>query len=96
MDKPTKTLRMTTIDGAAEGFEMTPEANAYIRRKIAGLMNSKGRFPTDREVLDMARTDTGPLHAFFTWNEEEAARKYREEQAREIISRREASKKASG
>src|SRR5690348_11374673 len=41
---------------------------------------------TAREVLDLARPRTSPIHRYFNWDDTDAAEKYRLMQARKLIA----------
>lgn len=58
--------------------------NEAIRSLLISLADA-GRLTPD-EVLKRARPKDSPLHDIFEWNDSEAARKYRLNQARELIS----------
>ena len=57
-----------------------------IRRELELIAKSKqGLVPS--EVVKSASRKSSPLHKFFTWDDNEAARRYREEQASFLIRR---------
>lgn len=45
----------------------------------------KSKPPTPDDVVRLARPARHPLHDFFEWDDSEAARKFREEQARRLL-----------
>lgn len=52
--------------------------------ELERLMREKGSL-TAAEVLAAAESPDSPLHPYFEWDDTEAARKYREEQARQLV-----------
>lgn len=57
-----------------------------IRRELETIAKSKGGL-VPAEVVKSASRKSSPLHRFFTWDDTEAARRYREEQAAFLIRR---------
>jgi hypothetical protein len=55
-----------------------------IREQLIALAKAEKLTPS--EVVRLAEPPSSPLHDCFTWNDEEAAHKYRLDQARELIS----------
>lgn len=57
-----------------------------IRRELELIAKSRGGL-IPAEVVKSASRKSSPLHKFFTWDDTEAARRYREEQAAFLIRR---------
>jgi hypothetical protein len=69
-----------TLKGAkTASAQRIGEALADIKQRTTGICNSK-------TVLDAARSPRHYLHRFFEWRDTVAAEKYRQEQARELMS----------
>lgn len=73
-DKPN-----TLKGGAKASPQKIGEALDRIKREAVGRYNSK-------TILDAARDKKNYLHRFFEWRDTVAAEKYRQEQARELVS----------
>ena len=63
-------------------------STVYVDPQIAGAvcdeLEKKGKL-TPSELVEASRDEAAPLHKAFEWNDEEAARRYRETQAGYII-----------
>lgn len=57
-----------------------------VARHLRGLISSDGALTVD-SVLEDAAAPESPLHRLFVWDDTEAAEKYRQLQARQLISR---------
>lgn len=55
------------------------------QEKIRELAERNGGTITPAEVVEAAKDVTSPLHTYFTWDDSEAACKYREDEARVLI-----------
>lgn len=60
--------------------------NDEIRKELTAIASRKGGL-TPKTLLDVAKNPKSQLHQYFTWDNTEAARKYREAQAYELIRR---------
>ena len=65
-----------------QGYEKDPE---IVGRHLEMLRKRNKGELTPEVVLDDAKHDNSPLHSFFEWDETEAARQYRLQQARGLI-----------
>ena len=70
---------LTIQNSKAANAQRIGEALAEIKQRTKGKCNSK-------TVLDVARNRKHYLHQFFEWRNTVAAEKYRQEQARELMS----------
>lgn len=70
---------LTLQNAKAANAQRIGEALAEIKQRTAGKCNSK-------TILDAARSSRHYLHRFFEWRDTIAAEKYRQEQARELVS----------
>lgn len=52
---------------------------------VAAIMEANGGQLTPADVVEDARPEDAPLHPCFTWDDAEAAEKYREDEARRVI-----------
>ena len=64
-----------------EQHEMKQEMAAELNR----MAKQNGGKITPRMVVDAARAEDSPLHSYFEWDDEIAAEKYREMQARTLL-----------
>ena len=60
-------------------------ASASVAGAVCERLESEGRL-TAKDLLDDSRPADAPLHSAFEWDDDIAAEKYRENQARHIIS----------
>jgi ribosomal protein RSM22 (predicted rRNA methylase) len=60
--------------------------NDEIRKELTAIAAGKSGL-TPKSVLDVAKDPKSMLHSYFTWDDTEAARKYRELQAYDLIRR---------
>ena len=60
--------------------------NDEIRKELTAIASRNGGL-TPKTLLDVAKNPESQLHQYFTWDDTEAARKYREAQAYELIRR---------
>jgi hypothetical protein len=60
--------------------------NDEIRKELTAIASRNGGL-TPKTLLDVAKNPNSTLHCYFTWDDSEAARKYREFQAYELIRR---------
>ena len=60
--------------------------NDEIRRELTAIATSR-RGLTPKTLLDVAKSPKSTLHCYFEWDDTEAAQKYREYQAYELIRR---------
>jgi hypothetical protein len=60
--------------------------NDEIRKELTAIASRNGGL-TPKTLLDVAKSPESQLHQYFTWDDTEAARKYREAQAYELIRR---------
>jgi len=60
--------------------------NDEIRKELTAIANRKGGL-TPKTLLAVAQNPKSRLHQYFTWDDTEAARKFREFQAYELIRR---------
>lgn len=63
---------------------MTKQDVAAVKREIIKI-ELRGLEPSPARIVDVARDPKNPMHPFFQWNDTEAARRYRLDQARELI-----------
>jgi hypothetical protein len=56
-----------------------------VGERLAELEEIGGGHITPRQVVEDARSDESPLHPAFEWDDEEAAERFREDQARRLI-----------
>lgn len=63
-------------------MKLTKEAVATIK----SLEDRRGRL-TPEQIVNEARAKDSPIHHFFTWDDSEAAEKWRIEEARELLKR---------
>ena len=61
------------------------QLNEAAQAEMKLLMSRHGKLVPAEAVVDFARDDSTALHAYFEWDDTEAARKYRIEQARRVI-----------
>ena len=70
-------------------YEWKPSARISASASVAGAvcerLENEGRL-TAKDLLDDSRPTDAPLHSAFEWNDGVAAEKYRENQARHLIS----------
>jgi len=69
---------------AANGAHLSDAQAARYGSRINYLMEKRG-FVTPQIVVEDAEKTTSPLHNYFTWNNDEAAVKWRIEQAKMLI-----------
>ncbi len=60
--------------------------NDEIRKELTAIASRKGGL-TPKTLLAVAKNPNSTLHGYFTWDDSEAARKFREAQAYELIRR---------
>ena len=88
----------TLSDGAHNGGGLTAKmptpgayspcvANPLTARMGKGINTTLDQGQTPKTLLAVAQNPHSSLHQYFTWDDSEAARKYREEQARALIRR---------
>lgn len=78
-------VKMTKQYQARKGSIISDKDALVIGRRIEQLMRVKGGELTPDEVVNDAASATSPLHKFFNWNDDEAARNWRMHQARIIL-----------
>lgn len=61
--------------------------NEQAKQWLIGYATQRGGMITAHEVVDAARDEECPLHSYFEWDDSEAARLYRVEQARGLIQK---------
>lgn len=61
------------------------EKNKLVAAELVKIADKHGGILKAEDVVEEARKRTSPLHDRFTWDDSEAARKYRLEQARALI-----------
>jgi hypothetical protein len=59
--------------------------NARAKKEIDALIKKYDGAVTPKQVVDFARSDKTALHALFTWDDSEAAEKWRLHQARNVL-----------
>lgn len=59
--------------------------NARAKKEIEALVNRHNGTVTPKQVVDFARSKKTALHALFTWDDGEAAEKWRLHQARNVL-----------
>lgn len=64
---------------------MYPQANEIIIVELQKLAVSHGGILRPEIVVEAARPKSSPIHKYFMWNDNEAARRYRLQQARGLI-----------
>jgi hypothetical protein len=69
------------MDGVIEATKLTREA----QQRLLEIAKQNSWTLTPEAVVDDARDPGSPLHASFEWDDSEAARKYRLDQARTVI-----------
>lgn len=62
------------------------QRDSAIRTELQRLAEANGGTLHPEDVVDAARSETSPLHNSFTWDDDEAAGKWRLHQARQLIS----------
>ncbi len=60
-------------------------AKSAITKELIRLNQENGGVLTPHEIVEAAKNENSPLHDFFDWNDTEAARKWRIEQARHML-----------
>ncbi len=68
--------------------------SAQTAGEVCDELESKGKL-TPEMLVDVSRPEDAPLHSAFEWNDETAAEKYRESQARYIIRSLEVQRESS-
>lgn len=68
---------------AAPGSRLSDEDASTVGQFIDARW--EGRMAPAAEVVEAARPKRSPLHRFFEWDNDEAARRYREDQARLLV-----------
>ena len=66
--------------GAGFGHEAATKYGKFLERKL----RNKPRDP--HEIVELARPETSPIHERFTWDDTEAAVRWRVEEARHLVS----------
>ena len=61
--------------------------NATVKETLRKLIKKNGGHITPQIVLDEARRKTSPLHSHFTWDDNEAAQRWRLNEAAHLIRR---------
>jgi hypothetical protein len=56
-----------------------------IRRELERINQENGGLATPEQVVEAARDEDNPLHSWFTWDDSEAAKKWRIHQARNLL-----------
>lgn len=74
---------MQTLIENENGLE---SRNEELRKELSAIAARRGGL-TPKTVLDVAKNPNSTLHKYFTWDNTEAARRYREVQAGELIRR---------
>lgn len=69
---------------ARPGSRLTDREAAVVGPELAELARERGGGFTPAEVVDRARPEGSPLHPHFTWDDAEAARLHREDEARQL------------
>lgn len=72
----------SAINGAPFPADKAQEVGEHLH----GLARGRLKELTAQQVLEDAAREDSPLHDYFTWDDTEAARKYREWQARHLIN----------
>jgi len=72
------------IYGIKAGFRVRAGDAQVIGERLGSLSNKAGRLEPEVVVED-AKNEASPLHPYFTWDDTEAARQHRLEQARLVI-----------
>lgn len=60
-------------------------SNEVIRSELLRIMQNNGGMLSAVDVVKEAKSESSPLHKHFEWDDTEAATKWREEQARNLI-----------
>lgn len=74
-----------STDGRASLVNVTKKTLPIVVRELKRIEKEAGVI-TPATVIEQARSEHSPLYPFFTWDNDEAARKFREWQARVLIS----------
>jgi len=64
------------------GFEHLYKADAQL---VANEISNIGKDPTPEDIVDAARDESTELHKCFTWDDTEAAERWRKQEARDIV-----------
>ncbi len=66
--------------------KMTNDITKEVIEEVQSIENRKGQITPD-QVIEAAKNESSALHGFFIWDNSEAARLYRVDQARDLIRR---------
>jgi len=61
------------------------QASQEMQAEVLRLANANGGLLKPQAVVDAAEPEDSPIHGWFTWDDSEAARAWRVEQARQLI-----------
>lgn len=64
------------------GFEHLYKADAQL---VANEISNIGKDPTPEDIVNAARDESTELHKCFTWDDTEAAERWRKQEARDIV-----------
>ena len=67
-----------------DGFRI-PVSGQIVGKTIEAIKRRNAGSVTPSQVIDEAQSEDSPLHPCFTWDDSDAAQKYREEEARRLI-----------
>lgn len=77
----TKASKLVT---AAKGSHITEPQAKLVHRELLKIERHEGCIDPS-VIVEAARPTNAPLHPFFTWDDSEAAERYREQEARSLI-----------
>lgn len=71
--------------GLSSGPKVQPKRRDVASAFLVSMCEKRGGLITPEQVVEAARDPKSPIHDRFTWDDTEAARKYRLEEARALI-----------
>lgn len=77
-------MKRKTIYKARPGYPLSDDEATILGNFITA--NFPNKDPNPKELLELAKPKTSPIHKFFDWDDASAAHKYRIRQARELIN----------